>query len=69
MSSFGKGHSPNPDFFFLHKKEKMSLEWPKPKQDVTHLGKFTGFQTEKDAKLHRIWTNTCNKERPNLKIW
>lgn len=38
------------------------------KQDMTHLGKFTGFQTEKDAKLHRIWTNTCNKERPDLKI-
>lgn len=36
-------------------------------QDMTHLGKFTDFQAEKDAKLHDI-LDKCNEERPNLKI-
>lgn len=30
-------------------------------QDMTHFGRFTDFQTEKDAKLHHIWTNATKK--------
>lgn len=75
LSSFGKGHSPNSDFFFLliqaQKGENgagISMAKSKTKkQDMTYLGKFTDFQAEKDAKLHYI-LDKSNEERPNLKI-
>lgn len=34
---------------------------------MKYRGKFTGFQAEKDAKLHHI-LDKHNEERPNLKI-
>lgn len=46
---------------------KTKTEKKNPKQDMKYLGKFRGFQAEKDAKLHHI-LDKHNEEKTNLKI-